>query len=120
MMADPYDDAQVRKKAIFDSMSPRRQKQILKRGYERWDPFILPNDPIDIRKDRTNRTSQSLIREFMQTVDPEKYNNEYGKGAFELCLGIINQDDRYLGMFDFAQWYAGVIRNADAGSSEKE
>ncbi len=116
---EQHDDAEIRKKAIFDSMAPRRQKQILKRGYEQWDPFLLPNDPIDIRKDQTNRTTQTLIREFMQTVDPKKYNNEYGKGAFDLCLGIINEDDRFMGMFDFACWYSALIRNSGPTPEEK-
>ena len=32
-------EAELRKKAIFDSMSPRRKKFIAKKGYEKWDPF---------------------------------------------------------------------------------
>ena len=55
-----------RKKAVFDSMSDRRQKHILRKGYDRWDPFEEPKDPIDIRKDKTNRTTQMLVREFLQ------------------------------------------------------
>ena len=57
------DEAARRKKAVFDSMSERRQKHILKRGYDRWDPFEEPKDPIDIRKDKTKRTTQMLVRE---------------------------------------------------------
>ena len=49
------------KRAIFDRMAPRRQKQVLKRGYEKWDPFIKPKDPIDIRRDQTKRTTHRLI-----------------------------------------------------------
>ena len=99
-----------RKRAIFDAMSPRRQKQILKRGYESWDPFIEPKDPIDLRRDKTRRTTQMLIREFLQSR-PEHYdNNAYARGAFELCLGIINKDDRSRGMYDFACWYKELLR----------
>jgi hypothetical protein len=109
-MADLSKDAADRKKAIFDSMSPRRQKHILKKGYEQWDPFIEPKDPIDLRKDRTKRTSQMLIREFLVTRNIENYSNAYGRGAFEICLGIINEDERFLGMFDFACWYADLLK----------
>ena len=43
-----------RKKFIFDSMSPRRQKHILKKeGYDAWDPFIEPKEPIDMREDKS-------------------------------------------------------------------
>ena len=103
------DEAEQRKKAVFDSMSPRRQKHILKKGYDKWDPFIEPKDPIDIRKDQTKRTSQMLVREFLQTRAAEKYSNTYGRGVLEICLGIINNDDRYLGMFDFCCWYHKLI-----------
>ena len=40
-----------KKKAIFDTMGKRGQKQILKKGYEQWDPFQDPKDPIEIRKE---------------------------------------------------------------------
>lgn len=98
------------KKAVFDSMSPRRQKHILKKGYEKWDPFEEPKDPIDIRRDKTKRTSQTLIREFLQSVPMEDYSNDYGRGAVDICLGIINKDERYMGMFSFAVWYAELMK----------
>ncbi len=109
-MTDISREEEVRKRAIFDGMSPRRQKQIMKRGYDRWDPFVLPKDPIDIRQDRTKRTSQALIREFLQNRPSEGYSNEYGRGAFELCMGIVNEDERFMGMYDFACWYRELLR----------
>jgi hypothetical protein len=109
-MNDRSEDEKIRKKAIFDSMSPRRQQHILKRGYDAWDPFELPKDPIDIRKDKTRRTTQMLIREFLQTRSSEGYTNAYGRGAFEICLGIINDDERYRAMFDFACWYRDLLK----------
>lgn len=103
------------KKAVFDSMSPRRQKHILKKGYERWDPFEKPKDPIDMRMDKTRRTSQMLIREFFYYMDAtdrglDSHGNDYRKGAFDLCLGIINEDEKFLGMFDFACWYQELLK----------
>jgi hypothetical protein len=103
-------EREQRKKVIFDSMSARRQKIILKKGYEEWDPFIEPKDPIEMRKDKTKRTSQSLIREFLQSRPLKGYSNEYGQGAFQLCLGIINEDERYRGMFEFACWYYELLK----------
>ena len=103
-------EVEERKKAIFDNMSPRRQKHILKKGYEEWDPFEEPKDPIDIRKDRTNRTSQMLVREFLQSVTSEEYSNSYGRGVLDMCMGIINDDDKYIGMFEFATWYRALLK----------
>ncbi len=104
------DDIEERKKAVFDSMSPRRQAHILKKGYEKWEPFVEPKDPIDIRKDTTKRTTQMLVREFLQTMKTENYSNAYGSGVLELALGIINDDDKYKGMFDFSCWYQELLK----------
>lgn len=109
-MRDLTQEEEIRKKAIFESMSERRQKHVLKKGYDAWDPFQEPKDPIDIRQDRTRRTSQVLIREFLQSLDSASYSNEYGRGAFELCLGIINENEKYKGMYDFACWYKALLQ----------
>jgi len=98
-----------RKKAIFDRMAPRRQQHILKKGYDKWDPFCEPKDPIDIRQDKTKRTTQMLVREFLQTRLTESYSNAYGSGVLEIALGVINDDDRYKGMYDFSCWYQDLL-----------
>ena len=109
-MTDRPPEAEKRKKAIFESMSLKRQKHILKMGYDKWDPFQEPKDPIDLRKDKTQRTTQMLVREFLQTRNAHEYSNAYGRGVFEICLGIINHDERYKGMYDFACWYHALIK----------
>ena len=109
-MTDRLSDEEKRKQAIFDSMSEKRRKHILQRGYDQWDPFQEPKDPIDIREDKTKRTSQMLVREFLQAQASEQYSNAYGRGVFEICLGIINDDERYKGMYDFACWYQDLLR----------
>ncbi len=101
----------LRKKMIFDAMSPRRQKHILKKGYDKWDPFLEPKDPVDMRMDRTKRTSRMLLQEFLQSIeDLDAHGSDYRKGAFELCLGLINEDEKFLGMFDFACWYKEELK----------
>jgi hypothetical protein len=104
------EEAENRKKAIFDSMSPRRQKHILKKGYQKWDPFQEPKDPIDIRKDKTRRTTKMLVREFLQMKQQQEYSNAYGQGVFEICLGIVNDDERYKAMFEFSVWYNELLK----------
>ena len=98
-----------RKKAIFDAMSSRNQKAILKRGYEKWDPFQEPKDPIDIRKDKSKRTTQMLVREFLQTRSSEEYSSAYGRGVLEIALGIVNDEDRFRGMYEFSCWYRDLL-----------
>ena len=104
------DQAERRKKMVFDGMSSRRQQHILKKGYDKWDPFQEPKDPIDIRKDKTKRTTQMLVREFLQTKPGEAENNSYNRGVLELAMGIVNNEDRFRGMFEFARWYHELLK----------
>jgi hypothetical protein len=98
------------KKAVFDAMSPKRQKHIREKiGYENWDPFQKPKDPIDIRRDKSRRTSQMLVREFLQSRPMEGYSNSYGRGVLEMAIGIINDDDRFIGMYEFALWHKTLL-----------
>jgi hypothetical protein len=103
------EEVERRKRAVFDSMSPRRQKHILKRGYDAWDPFEEPKDPIDIRKDKSKRTTQMLVRQFLQARSGEAENNSYNRGVLEMALGIVNREDRFRGMFEFACWYRELL-----------
>jgi hypothetical protein len=103
-------EVEFRKKAIFDKMSSRRQKHILKRGYDKWDPFEEPKDPIDIRKDQSNRTTKMLVREFLQQRSSEEYSNAYGRGVLEMAIGIINNDERFLGMYEFVCWHQELLK----------
>lgn len=104
-------EAEVRKKAVFDAMKPRMQKRILKRGYEQWDPFQEPKDPIDIRKDITGRTTHGLVDEFLQTKAGEDRSKAFDRGVLELALGIVNNDEYYLGMLEFSRWYHAILKN---------
>ena len=104
------EEIEERKKLIFDAMGKRGQQQILKKGYDAWDPFQEPKDPIEIRKDKTKRTSQELIREFLSGIDHDDYSNTFAQGAFEMCLGIINNEEKIKGMFAFARWYEALLK----------
>ena len=74
---------------------------------------------MEIRTDISHRTTQQLIREFLQSraasegKRPE-YSNAYSQGALECAIGVVNRDDRYLGIFDFAIWYHDLLRRAKA------
>lgn len=98
-----------RKKAIFDSMGKRGQQKILKDGYEEWDPFAEPKEPIDIRTEETQRTTHDLIQEFLKTQPHERFSTPYGKAAYEMALGIVNGDDRIRGLYDFSLWYRDLL-----------
>jgi hypothetical protein len=100
----------LRKRAIFDSMSERRRQHILKKGFDKWDPFQEPKDPIDIRKDKTQRTTHELVRSFLQQKDMKTYSSAYGRGVLEIALGIVNGDERFVGMYEFSVWYHELLK----------
>lgn len=104
------DDQEVHKKAIYDAMSPRRRKFIDRIGYDKWNPFAEPKDPIEWRTDGTKRTTQQLVREYLQLHAPENYSNAYGQGVLEMCLGMVNGDERYIAMYEFSLWYSEELR----------
>lgn len=97
---------EAQKRAIYEKMSPRRRKFIDRIGFDRWDPFAEPKDPIEWRTDGTQRTTQQLVREYLQNHAPENYSNAYGQGVLEMCLGMVNGDERYVAMYEFSLWYA--------------
>ena len=111
------EEIEKKKKAIFDAMGKRGQKSILKKGYDRWDPFAEPKDPIEMRTDKKKRTSQMLIRDFLQSRDFDNYSNEYARGAFDICMGIINDVEKFKGMYDFSCWYSNLLES-DIDESE--
>jgi hypothetical protein len=100
---------EMQKQAIYSKISDRRKKYIQKIGYENWDPFAEPKDPIDIRKDKTKRTAKMLVTEFLQRTSHASYSNAYGRGVLEMALGIINNDDRYIAMYEFALWHHALL-----------
>ncbi|AOY60639.1 MULTISPECIES: hypothetical protein [Desulfococcus] len=120
MNNDSKDEAEIRKRAVFEGMSSRRRQHILDRvGYEKWDPFQEPKDPIDIRRDQSKRTTHMLVREFLQSRTFDGYSNSYGSGVLELCLGLINDDERYRGMFEFSCWYRDLLEKEKAEKSNQ-
>ncbi len=103
-------EQEAQKRELYEKIPARRRKFIDRIGYDNWDPFQKPNDPMELRTDITKRTTQQLIREFLQSR-PEHRGNAYAQGALECVLGIVNGDDKFLGAFDFCIWYAELLKN---------
>ena len=103
-------EQEAMKLAIYNKMNPRRRKFVDRIGYEEWDPFQKPNDPMDIRMDASNRTTQQLFREFMHSLGDRNEGNDFNKGALDCALGIVNKDERYLGIYAFCIWYYETLK----------
>lgn len=97
------------KRGIYEAMSPRRRKFIDRIGYDVWDPFQEPKEPLDLRKEACGRTIQDLIGEFMRENDNPGRDPAWRKGARDCALGIIQRDEKFQGIFDFCLWYANLL-----------
>ncbi len=101
----------VMKREIYEKMNPRRRKFVDRIGYDNWDPFQKPNDPLDLRTDITRRTTQQLVNEFLHyAAQKGEHGKDYAKGAVECALGVVNNDEKYLGIFDFCNWYYDLLK----------
>ena len=104
----PEEEAQ--KRAIYDKIAPRRRKFIDKMGYDNWDPFQKPFDPIDIRVDTSKRTAQDLMKGFMEARIPDQsVSTDYHNAAWEMSVAVVNGSERFKGIFDFVLWYAKLL-----------
>ncbi|MDY7031192.1 MAG: hypothetical protein SVY10_04680 [Thermodesulfobacteriota bacterium] len=112
-MGELSSEDEKRKKAIFDGMSAKRQKKIQEKGYDNWDPFVLPKDPIDIRTDQNRHSAVALTGKFLQTCSHEEYSRVYGQGVWEICIGIISGNERYRAMYEFSCWYKDFLKEGE-------
>jgi hypothetical protein len=113
LMSGLSPEEEKKKKAIFEAMSARNRKRILDKGYEKWDPFLMPKDPLDMRMARQREAAATLVGEFLQTCRQEGDSNAYAQGVWEICMGIIGDDDRHKGMYEFSCWYREKLKKGD-------
>lgn len=106
------------KRGIYDSLGPRGKRYVDKIGYDAWDPFQEPKEPLDIRTDVTKRTTQQLVRRFLQEQAPDGVGNAYSQGVLESALGIVNKDEKFRGIFEFCLWYGQLLRQEGHGDDE--
>lgn len=106
-------DEEAQKRVMYEAMSPRRKRFIDRIGYEKWDPFQLPKDPMDIRQDVTKRTTQELVRDFLQTRDRAALGNDYARGVLECAVGMVNKDDKFRGVYEFCLWYSSQLNDGE-------
>ncbi len=107
-------EEEAQKRHFYERMSPRRRKFVDRIGYDAWDPFEAPKEPMDIRVDSTKRTIQQLVREFLNTADPALREGEYARGAMESALGIVGREEKFRGIFDFCLWYNELLQKENA------
>lgn len=106
-MEDDPKEYEIRKKAIFDSMSKRGQERILKMGYENWEPFQEPKDPRERIFSPASQTSMALVDEFYRVEGLSRESVSLHKELFDLCRGLLMGESRARAIFELCVWLKG-------------
>lgn len=108
------------KQEIYMRMAPRRKKYIDRIGYEVWNPFQSPNDPLDMRLDVSKHTMEELIQKFFQNMEIASVGKDFKKGVTDCAFGMVNKDERYLGIFEFCVWYYQLLKQEGVVHNERD
>lgn len=108
-MSEPTpEQIEAQKRHIYERLSERRRKFVDRIGYDKWDPFQKPFDPIDIRKDATGLTSHQLTSLFLAELG-RPATNEYTQAISEFAVLLVMNSERVRPVFEFCTWYAGHL-----------
>ncbi|HDQ40853.1 MAG TPA: hypothetical protein ENN39_07500 [Desulfonatronum sp.] len=99
------EEQELQKRQIYETLSQRARKYVDKVGYDAWDPFQQPNDPIDLRKFTTDRTARALAMAFLHQRQEEQYSNDYARAVLDISMGLMDNNERYRAMYEFCRWY---------------
>ncbi len=97
------------KKDLYERLNVRRRKFIDRIGYAKWDPFQVPFDPIDIRKDETGRTAKELNALFMQSLG-DNPSPDYEQAVAEFNVMLVMNKEKIRPVFDYCLWYAEHLK----------
>jgi len=98
------EEYEFKKKAIFDGMSRRGQKWVLKIGYENWDPFEKPKDPRERIFGSASLKAGALVQEYFKSAGEKEESVAVHKELFELCRGLLQGESRAKTIVDFCAW----------------
>lgn len=96
--------AEEQKQHLYSKLSKRQKKYVDRIGYENWEPFQMPNDPLDIRRDDTGYTAQELALMFFRSL-PEGVNDNYKSMVNEFTVTLLGAPDRVRPLMEFTKWY---------------
>jgi hypothetical protein len=112
-MKNPEDlspqEVEERKRYMYEKMSKRRRKFVDRMGYENWDPFAAPFDPIDIRTDKTGRTAHQLTADYMSSIGKQA-NQEYIDAINEFNVMLVMNFEKVRPLYDYCLWYKDELK----------
>ena len=103
------DEIEARKQYMYEKMSKRRRKFVDRMGYENWDPFAAPFDPIDIRRDMSGFTSDQLTQMFVKETGRHA-NQEYIDAVNEFNVMLVMNFEKVRPLFEYCLWYSEHLK----------
>jgi hypothetical protein len=104
-MIEHDEEYERKKRAIFDAMSPRGQKRIMRLGYDNWDPFQEPKDPRERIRNPAAKRAADLMQDFLKAYPQYTESYTFHRDLMDLCRGVLRNDLRTQMIFDFCHWY---------------
>ncbi len=108
MDAKSSEEIAILKRDLYEKLSKRQRKYVDRIGYEAWEPFQMPNDPLDIRQDRTGYTAQELALLFFREQEKQPPEN-YRTAVTEFSIQLLAQPERCRPILEFCFWYGRLL-----------
>jgi hypothetical protein len=103
------EEMEERKRYMYEKMSKRRRKFVDRVGYENWEPFAAPFDPIDLRQEASGHTSDQLTHMFVRETGKSE-NQEYIDAVNEFNVMLVMNFEKVRPVFEYCLWYAEHLK----------
>ncbi|WP_325646591.1 hypothetical protein [Humidesulfovibrio sp.] len=97
------------KRAMYEGLSPRRRRFVDRIGYENWDPYQAPFDPIDIRTDAMGMTTHDLLNRYFKSL-PEMPDPDYMQTLSEFMVMLVMNIEKVRPILEFSDWYNALLK----------
>lgn len=98
------------KRAMYEKLSPRRRRFVDRIGYENWDPYQAPFDPIDIRTDALGMSTHDLIKNYYRTL-PAPPDPDYMQTLSEFMVLLVMNIEKVRPILEFSDWYNAQLKS---------
>ncbi len=99
------------KQDMYERLSKRQRKWVDRLGYDNWDPFQKPFDPIDIRTDATGLTAQQLAQKFLSSIEGE-IPPHYKGAVTQFCVDLVTNFERVRPLYEFCNFYSRMLEKS--------
>lgn len=103
------DQLEEQKRMMYEGMSPRRRRFVDRIGYENWNPYQEPFDPIDIRTDALGLTTHELLNKYFRTL-PATPDPDYMQTLSEFMVMLVMNIEKVRPILEFSDWYNEQLR----------